>query len=56
MLASAIAAISGAWPSDLWVAALLLVAGLSLCGLPMLQSIILIHRARQDALPGLASR
>ena len=56
MLAPAIAAISGAWPSGLWVAALLLVAGLSLCGLPMLQSIILIHRARQDELPELASR
>jgi hypothetical protein len=55
MLASAIAAISGAWPSGLWVAAILLVAGLSICCLPMLQSIIHIHRTQQDALPDLAS-
>jgi len=40
MLASAIAAISGAWPLGLCVAAILLAAGLSLYCRPMLQSII----------------
>jgi hypothetical protein len=54
MLASAIAAISGAWPSGLWVPALLLVAVFSVCCLPMLQSIKHIHRTRQDGLPNLA--
>jgi hypothetical protein len=54
MLASAIAAILGAWPSGLWVASLLLVAGFSISCLPMLQSIM--RRAQQDVLPNLASR
>ena len=56
MLASAIAAISGAWPLGPWVAALLLVAVFSICCLPMLQSVIHIHRAQQDGLPNLAPR
>jgi hypothetical protein len=54
ILASAIAAISGAWPLNLWVAAILLIAGLSLCCRPMLQSIIPV--AQRDALPYPASR
>jgi hypothetical protein len=53
ILGAAVAAISGAWPSTPWVAAILLAAGLSLCRRPMLQSII---RVQRDALPFPAPR